>query len=62
MNEVTSQGPITDRVRMKIAEMAVEAIKLHIDSVLATFPVELAVLNVEDDLLLAVKVLRRVTG
>ena len=62
MDDITAQGPITDALRMKLAQMAVEAVKLHIDNVLATFPAELAALNVDDDLGMALKVLRRVTA
>jgi hypothetical protein len=60
--QVDAQRPVTDALRMGLARMAVEAVKLHIDNVLATFPAELAQMNVDDDLLMAVKVLRRVTG
>lgn len=61
MDDITAQGPITDALRMGLARMAVEAVKLHIDNVLATFPGELAQMNVDDDLGMALKVLRRVT-
>ena len=62
MSDVTAQGPIVDALRMELARLAVEAVKLHVDSVLATFPAELAAMNVDDDLLMAAKMLRRVTA
>ena len=62
MDDITAQGPIADRTRLKLAQMAIEAVKFHLDTVLRMFPDELAQLNVDDDLSMALKVLRRVTA
>jgi hypothetical protein len=60
-DEQQTQGAILDGLRLRLARRAAEAVTLHMESVLETFPVELAQLNIDDDLLMAVKVLRRVT-
>lgn len=62
MTDITPQGPIIDGLRMRLARMAVEAVKLHMQSVMETYPAELAQMNVDDDLGMALKVLRRVTA
>ena len=62
MDDITAQGKITDAARLELARMALEAVKFHMDTVLRMFPAELAALNVDDDLGMALKVLRRVTG
>jgi hypothetical protein len=59
--DTETQGIILDSIRLHLAKRAAQAVTLHMQSVLETFPAELAQLNIDDDLLMAVKVLRRVT-